>query len=65
MDILTDMLGQTKITLVPGKEKNLHPGGHKYIFLNQFSGDILFSSLASFVSLILVFCLFVCLFDVF
>ena len=31
-----------------GDEKNPHPGSYKFIFLNQFSGDILFSSLVSF-----------------
>ena len=30
-----------KITHVSGHEKNLHPGGHKLIFFNQFSGDTL------------------------
>ena len=30
-------------------EKNLHPGGRKFIgYFNRFSGDILFSSLVSF-----------------
>ena len=49
-----------KITHVSGHEKNLHPGGHKLIFFNQFSGDIFLSSLVSFAFLILVF-FFVCL----
>ena len=34
-----------------GDEKNLHPGCRKFIFLNRFSGNILFSSLVSFVFL--------------
>ena len=40
MDMLTDMLGQKKITLVSGNavdEKNLHRSGCKLLFLNQFS----------------------------
>ena len=40
-----------KVTLVSGNagdEKKLHPGGHKFIFFNQFSRDILFSSLVYF-----------------
>ena len=50
-------------TLVSGNVgdiKNLHPSGRKFIFLNRFSGDILFSFLVFFVFLIIVFvCLFV------
>ena len=42
------ILGQkNKNTLVSqnaDNEKNLHPGGCKFIFVNWFSGDILFSS---------------------
>ena len=46
-----------------GDEKNLHPGGRRFIFFNRFSGDILFSSLVSLFSFILVFlCLFICCF---
>ena len=47
-----------------GDEKCLHPGSHKLIFLNQFSGDILFSSLASFAFFVFLFSFFllVCLF---
>ena len=46
-------------------EKNLHLGSHKFIFLNRFSGDILFSSLVSFAffvffSFFFFFCLFAC-----
>ena len=40
-----------KNTLVSGNagdEKNLHPGNRKFIFLNWFSGDILFSFLVPF-----------------
>ena len=44
----------------PGDEKNLHPGGCKFIVSNQFSGDILYSSLVSFA--LFVFLFFVCLF---
>ena len=36
-------------------EKNVHPGGRKLIFFNQFSGDILFSSLDSFAFFISLF----------
>ena len=37
-------------------EKNLHPGGRKFIgYFNRFSGDILFSSLVSFDFFIIVF----------
>ena len=65
MDMLKDMLGQKKLLLSPKMRKILiHPGGRKFIFFNQFSGDIIFSSLVSFAFLILVF-FFVCLFDVF
>ena len=42
-----------------GDEKNLHPGGCKFIVSNQFSGDILYSSLVSFA--LFVFLFFVCL----
>ena len=50
--------GQKKITLISrkvGDEKNLHLSGHKFIFSNQFSGDILFSSAVILIFLILVF----------
>ena len=40
------------------QEKNLHPRDLKLIFLNQFSGDILFFSLASFCFFWFLFCLF-------
>ena len=47
-------------------EKNLHLGSHKFIFLNRFSGDILFSSLVSFAFFVFFsfffFFLLVCLF---
>ena len=46
--MLTDMLGQKKITHVSGNEKNLPLSCRKLLFFNQFSGDILFSSLVSF-----------------
>ena len=39
-----------KILLLPEMwvmKKNLHSCGHKFIFFNRFSGDILFSSLVS------------------
>ena len=67
MDMLLTCSAKKKITHVSGHEKNLHPGGHKLIFFNQFSGDILLSSLISVAFLILVsfVCLFVCLFHVF
>ena len=43
-----------------GDVKNLHPSGHKFIFLNRFSGDILFSFLVSFAFFdYCFFCLFV------
>ena len=53
-----------KNALVSGKlaAKNLHSGGHKYIFSNLLSGDILFSSLASFSFLVFLFFLLVCSF---
>ena len=44
-------LGQTKNTLLSKNaddEKIPHPCGSKFIFLNRFSGGILFSSLISF-----------------
>ena len=44
-------LGRKKNALVSGNaddEKNLHPGGHKFIFFKSFSGDIIFSSLVCF-----------------
>ena len=55
---------KTKI-LVSGNadgEKNIHPGERKLIFLNQFSGDILSSSLVSFDFFVFLFffCLYVC-----
>ena len=43
------LLGQEK-TLVSrnaGDKKNLHPGSHKFTCFNQFSGNIIFSSLVS------------------
>ena len=45
-------------------KKNLHPGGRKFNFFNQFSGDILFSSLVSFAFFVFLFCFvfFACLF---
>ena len=55
-------LGQNKILLFP---KNFHPGSRKFIFLNQISDDILFSSSVSYAffdSCLLFVCLFVCLF---
>ena len=49
-----------------GDEKNLHPGGHKFIFLNRFSGVLLFSSLVSFALFDSCFCrCCYCLFVVF
>ena len=45
-----------------GDEKNLHPGGRKFVFFNQFSGDILFPSLVSFAFFVFLYfcaCLFV------
>ena len=46
-----------KNALVSGKlaAKNLHSGDGKYIFSNRFSGDILFSSLASFYFLVFLY----------
>ena len=44
-----------------GDVKNLPPGGRKFFFFYRFSGDILFSSLVSFVFFYYCF-LFVCLF---
>ena len=47
-----------------GDAKNLHPGGRKFIFPNQFSGDILFSSLVSFAFFVSCwFFLLACLFN--
>ena len=46
-------------------EKNLHLGSHKFIFLNRFSGDILFSSLVSFAFFVFSFFFFFCLFACF
>ena len=44
-----------------GDEKNLHPGGRKFIFFNWFSGDTVFSFLVSFAFYVfLFFCLFLC-----
>ena len=43
-------------------EKNLHPGGRKFIFFNRFSGDILYSFLVSFAFFVFLSFLFVCLF---
>ena len=37
-------------------KKDLHPGGRKFNFFNQFSGDILFSSLVSFAFFVFLFC---------
>ena len=46
-----------------GNKKNLHPGRHKFFFFNQFSRDILFPFLVSFVFFIFVlFFLFACCF---
>ena len=53
-----------------GDEKNFHPGGRKFIFLinfpYQFSGDILFCSLVSFIVFLFFCCFFlfllICLF---
>ena len=42
-----------------GNVKNLPPGGHKFIFFYRFSGDIVFSSLVSFVFFYYCFFLFV------
>ena len=42
-----------------GDVKNLPPGGRKFIFFYRFSGDILFSSLVSFVFFYYCFFLFV------
>ena len=63
-----------KVTLVSGNagdEKKLHPGGHKFIFFNQFSRDILFSSLvyfdffdSSFLFVCFVFLLFLLFFEI-
>ena len=36
-------------------KKNLHPGDRKSIFFNQFSGDTLFCSLASFTFFVFLF----------
>ena len=59
-------MGPKKTTLVSGNatdEKNIHPGSGKFIFLNQFSRDILFSSLSFSIFVFLFFCFFfVCLF---
>ena len=66
MSCLSFPLRPKKKALVSGNagdEKNLHPGVRRFIFFNRFSGDILFSSLVSLFSFILVF--FVCLFVVF
>ena len=52
-------------TLLSGNaddEENLHRSGRKFIFLNRFSGDILFSSLVSFAFFGSCFCLFACCF---
>ena len=58
---------KNKKTLVSGNVgdvKNLPPGGRKFIFFNRFSGDVLFSSLVSFVFFYYCF-FFVCLFVAF
>ena len=58
------LLRPKKITLVSGnagEEKNLHPGSHKFIFFNRFSGDFLFSALVSFDFFGFLIYLFVCL----
>ena len=53
-----------KNTLVSGNagdQRNAHPGDRKFISFNQFSGDVLFSSLISFAflcSCFFVVCLF-------
>ena len=66
MSCLSFPLRPKKKALVSGNagdEKNLHPGVRRFIFFNRFSGDILFSSLVSLFSFILVFfCLFICCF---
>ena len=44
-------LGQINNTLVSGNagdKKNLHSGDRNFICFNQFSGDVIFSSLVSF-----------------
>ena len=49
--LITKAKKKKKNTLVSGNagdEKNLHPGNRKFIFLNWFSGDILFSFLVPF-----------------
>ena len=56
MDMLTDMLGQKKITHVSGNEKNIHPGGRNFIFLINFL-EIFFTFFCFFDSCF--FCLFV------
>ena len=43
-------------------ETNIHPGERTVIFLNQFSGDILSSSLVSFDFFVFLFFFFACLF---
>ena len=57
---------KNKKTLVSGNVgdvKNLPPGGRKFIIFNRFSGDVLFSSLVSFVFFYYCFfCLFICCF---